>query len=178
MDRLYLGKPRATRLKVLPLSAPIPLGVHWHYRSWVCAEESGRCDLCELVPRRGVVYFAAAIKTPSKEGPADICLLERSAAWYHAIERQLTDGWNDSLGKLCVLEKAEGRERTIETVGMFEEQQPYDLVPVHVLAFSVAALYRCPQFPRCTTIGNARRALQAFSARQQTLLLSGGSEVQ
>lgn len=177
MERLSLAKPRATTLKLLPLSPALPIGVHWHHRSWVCAQEAGNCRLCDLVPRRAVVYFAAALRTSTQTTPAEIFLIERAATWYHEVCRQSGTNWIEALGRLAAIERVEGRSREVQQTMLFDDKQPFELVSIEKLAFSVAALYRCPQFPSCSSVGQTQRALSAFSARQQSLLLSQPTEV-
>lgn len=176
MERLTLAKPRATELHLLPLSAAVPIGVHWHQRSWICADEDQDCKLCGLVPRRGVVYFAAAIKTRGQTEPPQVCLVERSAAWYHEACRQSGTNWNEALLRLGIAEQVEGRSRNVTEAKLFEDAKPFDLVSIEPLAFSIAALYRMPRFPSCSTVGHTQRALRSFSARQQTLLLAQPTE--
>lgn len=177
MQRLQLEKPRRTVLHLLPLSPVIPLGCHWHHRSWLCSGEDEGCELCQLVPRRAIVYFAATAKWPGCEGPGIRGLFERSAAWYHEACRQSGTNWIESLRSLSITEQVEGKSRTVTSTSIVDTEDRYELVSVERVAFSIAALFQMPKFPSVATVGQAQRALAMFAGRQQRLLLSGAKEV-
>lgn len=177
MERLKLEKPRQSTLFLCPLSPALPIGVHWHKRSWVCADKDQDCHLCVALPRRGVVYFAAAVKLPGHDGGSHLGLFERSAAWYHEACRQSGTNWNEALRQFSIQEQVEGKTRTVVSTTQIETQEHLDLVSIERLAFSVAALFQMPKFPSCSTVAQAQRALAAFSARQQSLLLAQTTEV-
>lgn len=169
MERLHLLKPRANELRLLTLSAALPIGVHWNGQSWLCGADSG-CRLCDLVPRRAVVYFAAALRIHGSSAEPQFGLIERSAAWYHEACRQSGTNWNEVIGQLRIAESSDGRTKVVNSTAL-QEKTRHPLSSIEQLAFSVAALYRIPRFPMCSTIGQAQRALRAFAADRQELLL-------
>lgn len=177
MERLKLLRPRDGKTWILPLSAALPIGVHWHHRSHLCANKEHDCRLCSLVPRRAVVYFAAATRSGSSTAPVTVGILERSSAWYAEACRQSGTNWQDVLGRLKIAEKVSGRDREVQSTALQDSRSQIDLVSVEELAWAVAALYRLPQFPRCTTVSAAQRCLSMFAERQHSLLLGGATEV-
>jgi hypothetical protein len=175
MERLDLKRPRTTRMALLPLSPALPLGVHWHDKSWLCAEDEG-CSFCELVPRRAVVYFAAACKTGVNE-QSMLGLFERSASWYHEVCRLSGTNWSDSLLRLSIIDEIQDRSHVVASASLIDDQSHIDLVSVERLAFSVARLFRLPRFPSCESVGHAQRAFAAFAARTHELALGRAKEV-
>jgi hypothetical protein len=127
-----------------------------------------------LVPHRPVCYFAAHCK--NGKAAATLQLLERSQAVLNESLRQSALLWEEGLGKLVVQEQVTGRSLAVNGTYVFTAN-PKPVVPFPVVAWSVARLYRFPNFPRCETQREAKKALQAFSARQQKLMLHGAKEV-
>lgn len=153
------------------MSALLLLDVHWHNRTWACGGD--QCRLCHLVPTRHVVYFAARVQI-ADETPS-LVLLERSATMVDELLRRCSLHWDETIGRLTCWEETAGRSISIdkwaERIEPLEER-----VSVPHLAWSVARLHRAPHFPECSTTGEARRALEAYSARIQALSLSGAVE--
>lgn len=172
MDRLTLWRPRATHRRWTPLSGLITLDVHWHNRTWACGGE--QCRLCHLVPTREVCYFAARVQI-AQETP-QLVLLERSSAFIREVLRRTGLNWDETIGRLTIWEETEGRSITLDrwasrTEGISES------VSMPLLGFSVARLHRAPHFPECHSPGEIRRCLESYSARIQSLSLSGATEV-
>jgi len=168
MERLDLWRPRNTRRVWMPLSGLITIAVHWYQRTWPCGGDG--CRLCDLVPAREVSYFAAAAKVGTE--PKKIVLLERSTAVLDEALRQSSLNWQDGIRSLVVTERSEGRSIAIESWYLLQHATT-PAVPLSRVAFSVARLFRYPHFPECQTPGQARRAIEAFSRKQQALMLSG-----
>lgn len=177
MDRLPLLKPRTRTLYCLAISPAIPIGVHWHDRSHVCCADHSDCRYCDLVPRRSVVYAAALVKVSATDKNPQLGLIERSGPLYHEVCRQSGTNWHDALGRLAWTEEVSGRERTCVSTRLHETPIPHRNVAIEELAWSVAALYRFPRFPACSTVAQAQRSLQAFAARVQCLEFSGSKVV-
>lgn len=172
MERLDLWRPRSQKRLWMPLSPMIAIGVHWLNRSYLCGGKA--CRLCELVPLRPVVYFAAMCRSDQKS--VTVGLVERSPLVTQEAMRQSGLAWDEAVCRLSVHEEPEGR--SVAVVQTEYREVPFRKpIPTEQVAWSVARLYRLPNFPECTDVGYAVGHLQAFALRSQQLHLAGALEV-
>lgn len=172
MERLALWKPRSTQLEWCPVGPRLDAIVHWWDHSWFCGGEG--CWLCKLVPPRWVTYFAALART-ARDAP-DLFLLERTTGQVQMVVDETGQDWPDLLRRLVVTEKRLPNQRT--TLGWRLLEEPCKTSSdVAQLGWSLARLYRMPQFPECTSVGQVKRACEAMSRRQQALRFTHAAEV-